>query len=674
MNSILKQGIPPASPIIILPLNRNCFHMLCLWLSMLSIPEVLAQDTSAYVKDSIMVKKGSYFLIDDKIIQVKKDTVFVFVDSLKYSIGNTDDETFYRELKEEASKREWSKKLYDFLIIEPGEENSSQERNNLFLASRKIRNYRNKKIHDFTFRQLKVFGPSFNDTTREPKVIFEKIGNSFHTITKEKVIADNLFLKKGDRLDPEKIQDAERILRNLPFIKDVRILPIDSLSSGDSVALQVLTQDVFAYSFGSDFYGTNGGAIEVTNNNLFGLGHLLKSQLSYNRDHPEMQVGYGIKYSIPNIRRSFINAEANYYRHYYTKLTNIAISRDFISPQIKYAGGVDIGEKYLHEHFLLPESENEMDTLQSTHTYQNLWFGRAFPVKWRGKELSDRNRLVVSGRYQRKKYSERPEVTEGHNRDFHHSQLLMGSLSFSTRHYFRDRLVYSYGRTEDIPYGQRVTVSGGYERNEFSDRTFASMDLSIGRYVSALGYVYAEVLLESFYRNGKSEQGIIKPGINYFSNLANWGRFKIRNFLTLEFTKGVNRFSNESLTINREYGIRGFHSVWVRGGQRLNINYELVAFSPSYIVGFRLAPYFFYDASLLSQKNEAIFNGKYYHGFGLGCRIRNENLTFNTIVVRLGLYPNGPEDVGALGLNMSEQILTRFKDFEVRAPGVTVFR
>src|SRR5690606_29404949 len=108
------------------------------------------------------------------------------------------------------------------------------------------------------------------------------------------------------------------------------------------------------------------------------------------------------------------------------------------------------------------------------------------------------------------RYSERPEVSEDHNQDFQQSQLMMGSFSFSTRHYFRDRLVYSYGRTEDIPYGQKITFSGGLEHNEFSNRSFASLHMSMGRFLPDLGYLYAEVLLESFYRNGKSEQGIIR--------------------------------------------------------------------------------------------------------------------------------------------------------------------
>src|SRR5680860_1770263 len=98
--------------------------MFFLWLSIIHLPEVTAQDTTAHVMDSIMVKKGSYFIIDDEIIMVKKDTVFVFVDTLKYSIGNTDDEAFFRKLKNEAAKRAWSKKLYDFLILEHGEENN----------------------------------------------------------------------------------------------------------------------------------------------------------------------------------------------------------------------------------------------------------------------------------------------------------------------------------------------------------------------------------------------------------------------------------------------------------------------------------------------------------------------------------------------------------------------
>src|SRR5690606_18158846 len=125
-------------------------------------------------------------------------------------------------------------------------------------------------------------------------------------------------------------------------------------------------------------------------------------------------------------------------------------------------------------------------------------------------------------------------------------------------------------------------------------------------------------------------------------------------FLSLDFMRGINRFNNEFLSLNKENGIRGFNSDMGYGNQRLNIGYELVAFSIASPVGFRIAPYSLYDASILAQHNDAIFKGKYYHGFGLGCRIRNDNLTFNTLEIRLGVYPNGPEDVSLLGFKFSE--------------------
>src|SRR5690606_26126319 len=216
-----------------------------------------------------------------------------------------------RQLKKAASKRKWSKQLYDFLIIEPGSEKKSPKRNNLFIAASRINKYRGKKIKDIHYRQLDLFGPTIDDTTRTPRLVFERIGNKLHTTTREKVIQNNLFLDEGDLLHPERTQDAERILRELPFIKDARILPIDSLSAGDSVTLQVLTQDVFAYSVGGEFHGVKGGALEVTYNNFLGLGHQVRNEISYNRAFPEKKVGYGAMYRIPNIRNSFISAEAN---------------------------------------------------------------------------------------------------------------------------------------------------------------------------------------------------------------------------------------------------------------------------------------------------------------------------------------------------------------------------
>ena len=653
-------------------MTRYTLPLLLLLLLFIQLPG-MAQDTTSYLLDTVRVKKGSYFIIDDEIVHVKNDTVLVFVDSIRYSMGSTD-QRFYEKLKDIASKKEWGRKLYDFLIIEPGEENEPHERTNLLISSRKIHNHQNKPIGNFHFKQLEVFGPTIDDTTRSARLIFEKIGNKLHTTTREKTIDRNLFLKVGDRLDPEEIQDAERILRELPFIKDVRILPVDHLSRGDSVILEVITQDAFAYAFDFSFSGMDGGSLGVDYNNFLGLGHQVRNEISYDRDNPEKKLGFGIKYRIPNLRRSFIGAEANFFQNYNEGLINIAVGRGFISPLIKYAGALDIGRAYSRQRYLVSGTDSEIDTLFSSHSYQDVWFGRAFRVKIGNKEPNNRTRLTISGRYNRKHFIDRPEVQEYNFQGFQHSRLWMGSLSLSTRHYFRDRLIHSYGQTEDIPYGQRFTIAAGHEKNEFGDRIFASANASVARFVPYVGYLYAELVLESFYRHGKSEQGIINPSINYFSNLKKIGRFHTRSFLSLDFMRGINRFNNESLSINNDYGIRGFRSDMGFGNQRLNLSYELVAFSIASPVGFRIAPYFFYDASVLAQHNNSIFKGSYYHGVGLGCRIRNDNLTFNTLEIRLGVYPNGPEDVSLLGFKFSELERIRFKDFDITEPGVTPFQ
>ena len=83
---------------------------------------------------------------------------------------------------------------------------------------------------------------------------------------------------------------------------------------------------------------------------------------------------------------------------------------------------------------------------------------------------------------------------------------------------------------------------------------------------------------------------------------------------------------------------------------------------------------FSYDASILARNNDSIFKGSYFQGFGLGVRLRNDNLTFNAIDVRLGFYPNGPEDVGSSGFNLSELSRKPFNDFDVTAPDITPFQ
>ena len=60
----------------------------------------------------------------------------------------------------------------------------------------------------------------------------------------------------------------------------------------------------------------------------------------------------------------------------------------------------------------------------------------------------------------------------------------------------------------------------------------------------------------------------------------------------------------------------------------------------------------------------------FFSGFGLGVRIRNERLVFETITLRLGYYPNHPEKSFPLFLDVYGEQRLNPKNFYVKKPAI----
>ena len=97
----------------------------------------------------------------------------------------------------------------------------------------------------------------------------ERLMNATHINTSERIILKNLLFSEGDTLSPLILTDNERILRQLPFIDDSRIIVVP-IAPGE-VEVIVITKDV--YSLGGDFTyrGLNKGSVWLFDKNIFGF-------------------------------------------------------------------------------------------------------------------------------------------------------------------------------------------------------------------------------------------------------------------------------------------------------------------------------------------------------------------------------------------------------------------
>jgi hypothetical protein len=567
-------------------------------------------------------------------------------------------DVFYDSLKVRASKNPFTKKLYDAFVVNHDtiykKKFTSTSDANYFMYSGKL-------IRKIEIRRLNVFGADINYPVTDNPNKIEKILNKTHFNTAENIIRKNLLFSEGDRISPLTLSENERLLRELPFISDARILiyPV----SDTEADIIVFTRDV--YSIGGDFTfsGIKKGSVSVFDKNIFGIGHELGIDVPFDNQKPHSP-GFGMHYNIDNIRKTFINLNLFWLYGLGDKTYGFSASRKLVSSTTKYAGGISVRHM---------STTDDLDSLKQPlpvkYNLQDYWLSRSFLIN-----IESVSRIIVGIRYTNNNVFDHPIIGANSFYNLQRYKLFLGSAAFSMQKYTKTNLVYSYGRTEDIPYGTLLKFTVGRELNEFKTRTYLGGEASIGNKDDRLGYIYFYSGFATYLNKGRAEQGLLSFRLDFFSDLLNLGNFRVRNFVYLQYTRGFGRYSNEYLKFVENNGFSGFKNDSVAGNQRLTLSLESVLFSPINLIGFRFAFFGFTDFSFLASANQAIGRGYALSSIGLGVRVRNDNLIFNTLQIRLAYFPNPPVYSRISSVDVSGEQLLRPRNFESGPPGIIPYR
>ncbi|MEM9857610.1 MAG: hypothetical protein AAF843_09645 [Bacteroidota bacterium] len=618
--------------------------------------------------DTVKVQGRSFVVLGDSSLYVPNDTLLVLPDSIARRMildRGQRSADFYVKLKNSFYKRKFTKELYDLLFKDP--EKNSQPRKSTKPENNSLEQFEGQRIVRISIKKLEIFGTSINDTTKRSDKWAIRAGNKFHSYTRGRVVRNNLFFQEGDRVDQDLITDSERIIRGLPFVRDSRIYLKPTATPGEVEAI-VVVKDLWSISFDGGFSGLDDWDVALTERNFLGLGHELRNELDYDeRNNPTW--GYNGTYRINSIKNTFITTDFNFASSDPLDRIRFRVFREFITPETKFAGGIQLLKQRELIQRITPEEIIEFD---SEFNNQDFWLGRSYLVKQEGEK---RGNLQIAGRYSRTRFLQRPEiVNETTNQFFRDTDLYLMSVGYSTRSYEKSSLILGFGRTEDIPEGVLYEATFGREYNEFDERNYLGFKVAFGKYLGRFGYLRPQLSFGGFDREGRFEQGMINVRATYFSNLYRFRRTNFRQFFTFDFTRGIRRFDDEFITINDTDGVRGLNNVFLRGTNRLNLQSETVAFTPLYLLGFRMAVYGFIDLALVNDVNKQLFDNTLYQGYGLGFRFRNENLTFNTFQIRLAWYPNVPMDVSNFDFDLSGATNLRIEDFRVVEPNTLNFR
>lgn len=565
---------------------------------------------------------------------------------------------FYDTLKVRAEKNRLTRLLYDLVIVDKA--GSSPLRENMG-STKPFSQYDGLTIRKCEIIRLNAFGTDINDPQYYDPSGVEKFLNSTYFKSRYFVLKKYLLFAEGDTVSSLTMADNERLLRDLTFIEDVRIevIPVDE-KIADVV---VIIRETYPFGFDVSLSDFTSGKVMLFNRNFGGFGHELDISVPYRFDEYPYP-GIGAKYAVRNIAHSFSNLIMDFSDGLGTTAAGGAFSRSFVSSETKYAWSASVR---------MIRTREDLDTMMTPeplhYTYQDYWAARSF--------MLDRDRvtrLIISARFVNNNVFTRPEIDPYSYYRLQRYRLYMGSVALSTQKFINTSLIYSYGRTENIPYGYLLEFDAGSEFNEFKHRSYVGLKASYGNIFDGFGYLYAGIGFSTFYNDGQTEQGMLQSTIRYFTPLIQTGNSRVRAFLNIYYMRGFNRYTDEALFLKSSSLLRGFSNDSINGNNRIVVSVEPVLFINKPFYGFRFAVFAFADAGMIY--NGTLDKGDYHNAVaaGFGVRVRNDLLVFNTIQLRFGFYPGAPPYSETSWASVDGLVKLRPPGFEPEPPGVTLFR
>ncbi len=651
-------------------------RLLIILLLIASCNYVSAQYNEKLIRtDSILVKKGSRVTHGNKSFIPKKDTVIIVTDSSFFRVRidpKLRSNVFFDSLESKADRSKFTKGLYDMAFI-------SQNRNRkdtviTMKSDAPFIEYEGKIIRSIRIKRLDVFGTSLNDTMQKTLRGFVRFLNAVHYNSREWVIKHNVHLKTGDRINSLIVAENERILRELPYIEDALISITEPEDGSDSVDVVVITKDVWSISVVPIVKSSTSATFRISDANMLGLGHRFSNKIAINTNQQPVVIYKQFSYETQNIAGSFISGIVEYTNDPEENTYTIGTSRTFMPPLLKVAGGL----RYMRTDRNIIVLAYSPDTMvvpgKLKYDAVSAWGGKTFPLNIFVKENQNKTYFTLSGSYSRYTYLEHPQYNDEKKYNYENRDIILCNTSVSKNNYYLTNLIYSFGKTEDVPYGYNITYTFGEKFGNYGNMFYSGLKLSYGTLIPNAGFLFASSEYGGYISAGSINQGVFGTGCTYVTKLSDIIGSQLRNFFSLKYLKGINRYNYEKIYLDSDNGFRGVgKNEDLTGIQRLTINMESVLFTPIYFLGFRFAAFGYIDNGFITYNDKIISTSNYYMGLGLGVRIRNENLIFKTFKVDFSFYPIAPNNIKPAYFTIKSVDSAHPENFNPTAPRLVSF-
>ncbi len=486
--------------------------------------------------------------------------------------------------------------------------------------SRMLERFAGKTIGRITVERQEAFDPN--------GPWYERAANKLHVLTLPKIIRRDLLFHEGEPFDPQLVVRNMQLLRSRSYISEVDIRVQPDPADPSVVNLVVTTRDSWTIALNADFHSEGRTMVGLSDASIFGTGHLLRLKTHFDRRDFTFG-GEMVEYVNPNVLGSFYTADFTAGRAFYNSILGFGMRKEFLRSTDYEAGFSYLREK--DKYYMIEEDSSRLARERNI----DLWGGYSYYLP--GVESS----AFLTGHYNNRYFGMRPEVSAYLHPALHNRDLLLGGLGLYRERFLTANMIYGFGQREYLAAGYKAEVVGGYMWGEFYDAPYIGLDFKLGGF-GRVGYIMGGFSLGSFITDGTWHHSAVDVDLRWFSNLISWHRSHIRQFLGFNYTQGWNRTSgnNESIRFTEADGPQALKE-YVIGTNRMVLNSETVLFSPYQPWGFHVAFFGFFDVGTLGYAANPFANA-FYSTLGVGLRLRNERLVFNTIQIRLGVALGKP--------------------------------
>ncbi len=541
-----------------------------------------------------------------------------------------------------------------------------------YILKKAFDKHEGKIIRNIHIETLDPFGFSADNEDEIPEKGFERFGNAVHVKTKNWTIRNILLFKKNEPLDSIIAKESERLVRRQRFVRSVVIKPVAIGNSKDSVDISVRVLDSWSL-IPTGAVSTSRSNFEITERNLFGLGHELSHD--FTQRFSDKSNSHNARYLIRNIKNTFTNVTLNYNESLDKNISkSIRVERLFFSPLTRFAGGIFLENRAFSDS--LPNFSNEFEIVSFKNETRDFWIGHAFKIFGGKNEDYRTTNLVSTIGYKKVNYINTPSLELDPNRFFASEELYLASIGLTTRKFAEDKYLFNFGIIEDIPYGQVYSITGGFQNKNNRKRAYFGGRFAYGNYFD-FGYIGINTEWGSFFNNGCTEETTFKIEGNYFTNLLSLGDWKIRQFIKPALVLGNHRapIIKDRVTLGDDNGIQGFNNPLINGIRKATIALQTQTYVPGSWHGFRFSPFYNMTFGMLGNETDKLFNNKVLSKFSIGVLINNDYLVFNSFQISFSFYPSIPyEGTNVFNTNSFKNNDLSLPDYEIGQPGIVTFK